>query len=207
MRYSPLILAAGLLVVAALLLAQLVDTNRDDLHDARATLTAAAPTATPSPVPFTKADLESALVLDIRIPSPQPAPVLVAPQPAVVFAAAAPSAQVREPYVITLSMLNEAAALAGWDTQGTAWATMRRIIVECECPSLNAAAHNGTDPNGGSFGLAQLNGTYWFERYGEDFASWSDPVVNLRTARRLYEERGRFGGAGGWSCADRMGIY
>lgn len=108
------------------------------------------------------------------------------------------------PLYITLEQLDVYAAEAGWS--GEAWQLMRRIIVECECPSLNVKAHNSSDPHGGSHGLAQLNGSYWFERYGEDFSQRYDPVVNLRTARKLYEERGRFGGGGGWSCADRLGI-
>jgi hypothetical protein len=42
----------------------------------------------------------------------------------------------------------------------------------------------------------------WF-REGEDPF---DAVTNARVAVRIREIRGRFGGAGGWSCADRLGI-
>jgi hypothetical protein len=83
---------------------------------------------------------------------------------------------------------------------------MRAIITTCEDPSLSTTAHNGTDPNGGSWGLAQLNAS-WFNAAGEDFASWADPTVNLRTAKWLYNRLGRFGGSGGWSCATTLGIY
>lgn len=105
---------------------------------------------------------------------------------------------------LTLGELDYYAALAGWTLPD--WLHMRRIISECENRSLNPAAHNGADPAGGSHGLAQLNGRYWFDRYGEDFEQRYDPVVNLRTALKLYLERGRFGGGGGWSCAGHLGI-
>lgn len=63
-------------------------------------------------------------------------------------------------------------------------------------------------PNGGGFGLAQLNGSYHFERAGEDFRRWSDPVVNLRTALWVRTVYGRFGGEGGWAnCAALLGIH
>lgn len=38
---------------------------------------------------------------------------------------------------------------------------------------------------------------------GEDLM---DPVTNTWVAMRVREIRGRFGGPGGWACADRMGI-
>lgn len=34
-----------------------------------------------------------------------------------------------------------------------------------------------------------------------------DPVVAAEVALRIYEIRGRWGGAGGWTCADLLGIY
>ena len=110
-----------------------------------------------------------------------------------------------EPLYITPEQLDVYAVEAGWS--GESWQLMRRIIIECECRSLNVRAHNASDPQGGSHGLAQLNGRYWFDRYGEPFELRYDPVVNLRTALKLYQERGRFGGRGGWSCADRLGIH
>jgi hypothetical protein len=110
------------------------------------------------------------------------------------------------PDYLSLAELDEAASLAGWPAEAGWWPEMRRIIVECECRSLWRFAHNGEDPNSGSYGLAQLNGTFWFEKAGEDFAARFDPVVNLRTALYVRTVRGRFGGAGGWSCADRLAI-
>lgn len=54
---------------------------------------------------------------------------------------------------------------------------------------------------GNSLGLHQM----WFgwARDGEDLM---DPVVNARVAVRVREGRGRFGGGGGWTCADLEGI-
>ncbi len=84
---------------------------------------------------------------------------------------------------------------------------MRRII-SCENARLDTQAYNPDDPNGGSFGLAQLNGRYHFDRAGEDFRRWADPVVNLRTALWLRTVLGRFGGPGGWAnCAALLGIH
>lgn len=138
-------------------------------------------------------------------------PRSVAPAPAPITLAAAALHQpvpleptTLEPLYISPEQLDAYAVEAGWS--GESWQLMRRIIVECECSSLNVRAHNSSDPQGGSHGLAQLNGRYWFDRYGEPFELRYDPVVNLRTALKLYQERGRFGGFGGWSCADRLGI-
>ena len=55
--------------------------------------------------------------------------------------------------------------------------------------------------SGNSLGLFQL----WsgWARPGEDLF---DPLTNARVAVRVREIRGRFGGGGGWSCADLNGI-
>ena len=58
-----------------------------------------------------------------------------------------------------------------------------------------------TGDGGASLGLHQL-WSGWF-REGEDPM---DPVVNTLVAVRVREIRGRFGGAGGWTCADLAGI-
>ncbi|WP_322796981.1 hypothetical protein [Tepidiforma sp.] len=108
---------------------------------------------------------------------------------------------------LTLDELDRYAALAGWPNEPGWWPEMRRIVL-CETASLDPRAFNPDDPNGGSFGLAQLNGRYHFDRAGEDFRRWSDPVVNLRTALWLRTVRGRFGGEGGWAnCAALLGIH
>lgn len=58
-----------------------------------------------------------------------------------------------------------------------------------------------TGDSGNSLGLFQL-WSGWF-RAGEDPF---DPLTNARVAVRVRETRGRFGGGGGWSCADLNGI-
>ncbi len=107
---------------------------------------------------------------------------------------------------LTLEQLDAYAAVAGWPNEPGWWPDMRKIIL-CETRSLDTMAHNTSDPHGGSYGLAQLNGSYHFERAGEDFAQRFDPVVNLRTALWLRTVRGHFGGTGGWyNCAKLWGI-
>ncbi|MGH2632678.1 MAG: hypothetical protein ACRDG3_04640 [Tepidiformaceae bacterium] len=107
---------------------------------------------------------------------------------------------------LTLDQLDAAAKAAGWPMEDGWWPQMREII-QCETASLDRFAHNTSDPNGGSYGLAQLNGTQHFISSGEDFNQWSDPVVNLRVALWLRTVRGHFGGSGGWMiCSERWGI-
>jgi len=107
---------------------------------------------------------------------------------------------------ITLEQLDAYAAQAGWPNEPGWWPEMRKIIL-CETRSLDTMAHNTSDPHGGSYGLAQLNGSYHFYNAGEDFALRFDPVVNLRTALWLRTVRGHFGGTGGWyNCAKLWGI-
>jgi len=107
---------------------------------------------------------------------------------------------------ITLEQLDAYAVIAGWP-QGEGWWPEMRKIVLCETGSLDLFAHNTSDPLGGSYGLAQLNGRQHFEKSGEDFEKRFDPVVNLRTALWLRTVRGHFGGSGGWKvCSERWGI-
>ncbi len=107
---------------------------------------------------------------------------------------------------ITLEQLDEYARQAGWPSEPGWWPDMRKIIL-CETRSLDTMAHNVNDPAGGSYGLAQLNGSYHFINAGEDFAMRYDPVVNLRTALWLRTVRGHFGGTGGWAnCSALWGI-
>lgn len=111
------------------------------------------------------------------------------------------------PRYLTPELLDAYGRMAGWPDEPGWWPEMRRIIL-CETASLDTMAYNPADPNGGSYGLAQLNGRYHFDRAGEDFRRWSDPVVNLRTALWLRTVRGRFGGEGGWAnCAALLGIH
>lgn len=107
---------------------------------------------------------------------------------------------------ITLEQLDAYAVIAGWPDEPGWWPDMRKIIL-CETASLDLFAHNTSDPLGGSYGLAQLNGRQHFDKSGEDFEMRFDPVVNLRVALWLRTVRGYFGGSGGWKvCAERWGI-
>ncbi|MES4792736.1 MAG: hypothetical protein C4321_06865 [Chloroflexota bacterium] len=129
------------------------------------------------------------------------------PKSPAIPATPAKTASAGYPRYLTLEQLDAYARLAGWPIEPGWWPQMRQIIL-CENASLDASAFNRSDPNGGSFGLAQLNGSYHFERAGEDFRLWSDPVVNLRTALWVRTVYGRFGGQGGWAnCAALLGIH
>lgn len=46
----------------------------------------------------------------------------------------------------------------------------------------------------------------WFPSFGYAESQAFDPVVNATVAVLIREQRGRFGGAGGWTCADKLGI-
>lgn len=148
-------------------------------------------------------DLARARVcLKVAVAPPKPVRTILERQQGVTVA----PAYLHDPRFITLEDLDRFAAQAGWpNTQGW-WPDMRRIIL-CETRSLDTQAHNTSDPNGGSYGLAQLNGSYHFINAGEDFAMRYDPVVNLRTALWLRTVRGHYGGGGGWAnCSAALGI-
>ena len=110
------------------------------------------------------------------------------------------------PHTLTVEDLDAAALQAGWPKIPGWWPEMRRIITEFECPSLSTHCYNGADPNGGSYGLAQLNGHEHFDSCGERFDMRYDPVVNLRVALCVRAALGHFGGPGGWAGADELGI-
>lgn len=112
---------------------------------------------------------------------------------------------VSEGRYLTWDELDASGAAAGWP-EGP-WLMMRNIVY-CETGGrLYTHANNGEDPNGGSYGLAQLNGTQHFTKSGEDFEMRYDPVVNLRVALWLWNARGQiFGGIGGWyHCSQKFG--
>lgn len=98
-----------------------------------------------------------------------------------------------------LEFRGDAFKAAAFDAAGVPaeWRADLDAIIECETRWNPLAVGD----NGNSLGLGQL----WFgwAREGEDLL---DPVVNLRVAVRVRELRGRFGGGGGWSCADLLGI-
>lgn len=56
-------------------------------------------------------------------------------------------------------------------------------------------------------GVARPGWLGWFIHFGVDESMAFDPVTNSRVALMARLERGRWGGFGGWSCADLLGIY
>jgi hypothetical protein len=107
---------------------------------------------------------------------------------------------------LSAAEFDTAARMAGWRSEDLPGI---RAIVDCETHgTFDTQAYNADDPNGGSFGLAQLNGAQHFVAAGEDFNGRFDPVTNLRVARWLYETRGGFGGTGGWlTCTEEVGLH
>lgn len=106
-----------------------------------------------------------------------------------VFAATSP-----RPEQLSREDLERVYALAGVPVE---WREDLAIIAWCESRWQPGAVGD----SGASLGLHQL-WSGWF-REGED---WRDPVVNARVAARVRAERGRFGGGGGWTCAELEGI-
>lgn len=145
--------------------------------------------------------------LKVAVAPPKPAPARSAALSLVADALSGPVwLPAPEDRFLTLEELDAYAFEAGWPNEPGWWPDMRKIIL-CETRSLDTMAHNTSDPYGGSYGLAQLNGSYHFANAGEDFARRFDPVVNLRTALWLRTARGHFGGSGGWyNCARLWGI-
>lgn len=75
-------------------------------------------------------------------------------------------------------------------------------IIRCESRGRPDAVGDG----GNSLGMFQL--WYgWFSKAGYSSDQYADPVVNASVARYVYETRGRWGGGGGWSCADHLSIH
>lgn len=149
----------------------------------------------------------SRVCLKVAVAPPKPSPARTAPLSLVADALSGPVwLPDPEDRFLTLEQLDAYAFEAGWPNEPGWWPDMRKIIM-CETRSLDTMAHNTSDPYGGSYGLAQLNGSYHFTNAGEDFARRFDPVVNLRTALWLRTVRGHYGGTGGWyNCAKLWGI-
>ena len=138
-------------------------------------------------------------------PTPTATPTLV-PRPV-----ATPVPRVATPYQQPTARPAEvgAASVGGgygaiFDAAGVpaAWRAALTTIANCE---------SGGDPSkigdgGRSLGLFQL-WTGWFAPAGYSTAQAFDPVVNARVAVYVRLTLGRFGGKGGWTCADLHGIY
>lgn len=74
-------------------------------------------------------------------------------------------------------------------------------IIDCESRGNPTAVGDG----GNSLGGFQV-WSGWFAPAGESRDAWADPHVNARVALYVLTTRGRWGGAGGWTCADLRGI-
>jgi len=95
------------------------------------------------------------------------------------------------PRYLTPELLDAYGRMAGWPDEPGWWPEMRRIIL-CETASLDTMAYNPADPNGGSYGLAQLNGRYHFDRAGEDFrGAWAQDSLMSYTTLPLRSRRRR----------------
>lgn len=97
------------------------------------------------------------------------------------------------------AQLTEAQLDAVFDMAGVplTWRGDMKLIASCETRWQPSAVGDG----GNSLGLFQLwHG--WFLPNENPF----DPVTNTVVAVRVRQTRGRYGGGGGWTCADRLGI-
>ena len=81
------------------------------------------------------------------------------------------------------------------------WWPEFEAIAWCESRWRSDAVGDG----GSSVGMWQM-WRGWFSQAGIDGEAWADPVSNARVALYVRQVRGRFGGSGGWSCADHLGI-
>lgn len=116
------------------------------------------------------------------------------PEPAPVAPVTAQAAGAVSPIGLTREGLEAAYEAAGVPAD---WREALAAIAWCESRWQPGAVGD----SGNSLGLHQL-WRGWF-RPGEDPM---DPVTNSRVAARVREIRGRFGGAGGWTCASILGI-
>ncbi len=88
-----------------------------------------------------------------------------------------------------------------------AWVDSLVAISLCESGHGGGFANpHAVGDQGASLGHAQL-WRGWFAAAGEDVAAYADPIVNARVAVHVRAVRGRFGGGGGWTCADILGIW
>ena len=112
----------------------------------------------------------------------------LAPPPTPVAQAASVSGQLTEAEMRAL--LAEAGAPAEW---------IAPMLTIAFCESKYSPGAVGD--SGNSLGVFQM-WSGWFYAGEDPF----DPLTNARVAVRVREIRGRFGGAGGWSCATNNGI-
>lgn len=140
---------------------------------------------------------------------PAPVPIVVAavtpaatapPVPTVTAPIATPAAD-RPPVlasrsastVYTVAEIRVFAAAAGWDS-----AHLDDVVQVAQCESSNNAAATSW---AGAYGLMQIM-PFWFREAGVDFATWADPVSNLKVALVAYhagiaESKGPWSA---WAC-------
>lgn len=84
-----------------------------------------------------------------------------------------------------------------YQTFGTGWVGRTMVCIAGRESGLNPRAANYRDANGGSYGLFQINGAH---ARGGVTQSWIrsmwNPVVNIRSARALFNSDRRAGGNG-----------
>ena len=160
-------------------------------------LVACAAPASPDPTVAYVTPTPTASPRPTSTPTPEP------PTPTVEIAAVA----TREPAVVAQAVApvssvspRHADLEAVYEEAGVpeVWRGYLASIAWCESKGDSGAVGD----RGASLGTHQL-WRGWF-RAGEDPF---DPVVNARVAVRVREALGRFGGAGGWSCATKLGIW
>lgn len=95
--------------------------------------------------------------------------------------------------------LTEAEVVALFRVAGSPEAWIPDLVAISWCESKHSP--NAIGDGGNSVGMLQL-WLGWFLPGEDPF----DPLTNARVALRVRETRGRFGGGGGWTCADLWGI-
>lgn len=180
----------------------------------------ATPTPTPAPLVVDIGVLPEPALFIYLPPAqaglPLPSPVAAGYTASTVGAASAVAANQFHDLPLPAFSITEARwilAEAGWPEQE--WDAVL-TIGRCE-----AGTGNLDDPEswwfypgevgdgGNSLGWLQLNKGWWWRwpDEGWNIAKWMNPVEVAKLGKRIWEARGfRYGGGGGWSCADRFGI-
>lgn len=154
-----------------------------------------APPATVEPQ-HTQAVAPDRVVAPTLISTPAPAPD-TATGAGAQAAAAEPTAATVE--ALDADEVDAIFAIAGVPVE---WRADLKIIAFCESSGGTDRVHPGAvGDSGNSLGMLQL-WRGWF-RDGEDPFN---PITNAWVGARVRETRGRYGGAGGWTCADLRGI-
>lgn len=151
----------------------------------------------------------------IAEPTPAPTPVAAAYSAETVGAASAVAAGIFQDLPLPAMSMTEAKwalAQAGWPEEE--WPN---ILAIGACESSGGVVDANGEPmfhpgetgdSGNSIGWLQLNKGWWnrWPERGHRIELWMNPVENASVALDIWRARGRYGGAGGWSCADRLGI-